>query len=150
MFWILPLSEVDYSGGVIISDWYTDNTNKNQALKITVRFLSNTVQTNSLKVTVHRKSVQLINLVMSNYLSPEYKRSSWNYLRNARYFRKTKRNKILIIWKDSIFKQLKKWQSFLKNKNFITIKAQKILLPRNVSLSIWQNSYGSCKKLYYW
>ena len=40
---------------MIISDWYTDNTNKNQALKITVRFLSNTVQTNSLKVTVHRK-----------------------------------------------------------------------------------------------
>ena len=51
----LPLSTVDYSGGVIISDWYTDNTNKNQALKITVRFLSNKVQTNSLKVTVHRK-----------------------------------------------------------------------------------------------
>ena len=51
----LPLSTVDYSGGVIISDWYTDNSNKNRALKITVRFLSNTVQTNSLKVTVHRK-----------------------------------------------------------------------------------------------
>ncbi len=51
----LPLSTVDYSGGVIISDWYTDNSNKDQALKITVRFLSNTVQTNSLKVTVHRK-----------------------------------------------------------------------------------------------
>ncbi len=51
----LPLSTVDYSGGVIISDWYTDNSNKNQALKITVRFLSNTVQTNSIKVTVHRK-----------------------------------------------------------------------------------------------
>ena len=51
----LPLSTVDYSGGVIISDWYTDSSNKNQALKITVRFLSNTVQTNSLKVTVHKK-----------------------------------------------------------------------------------------------
>ena len=51
----LPLSTVDYSGGVIISDWYTDNSNKNQALKITVRFLSNTVQTNSLKVIVHKK-----------------------------------------------------------------------------------------------
>ena len=51
----LPLSTVDYSGGVIISDWYTDNANKNQALKITVRFLSTTVQTNSIKVTVHRK-----------------------------------------------------------------------------------------------
>ena len=52
---VLPLSTVDYSGGVIISDWYTDNANKNQALKITVRFLSTTVQTNSIKVTVHRK-----------------------------------------------------------------------------------------------
>ena len=51
----LPLSTVDYSGGVIISDWYTDNSNKNQALKITVRFLSNTVQSNSIKVNVHRK-----------------------------------------------------------------------------------------------
>ena len=51
----LPLSTVDYSGGVVISDWYTDNSNKNQALKITVRFLSNTVQSNSIKVTVHKK-----------------------------------------------------------------------------------------------
>jgi hypothetical protein len=41
--------------GVIISDWYTDNTNKSQALKITVRFLSNKVQSNSVKVTVHKK-----------------------------------------------------------------------------------------------
>ena len=51
----LPLSTVDYSGGVIISEWYTDDSNKNQAWKITVRFLSNEVQTNSLKITVHRK-----------------------------------------------------------------------------------------------
>ena len=51
----LPLSTVDYSGGIIISDWYTDNSNKDQALKVTVRFLSNIVQSNSIKVTVHRK-----------------------------------------------------------------------------------------------
>ena len=51
----LPLTTVDYSGGIIISDWYTDETNKNQALKITVRFMSNVIQSNSLKITVHRK-----------------------------------------------------------------------------------------------
>ena len=51
----LPLSTVDYSGGVIISDWYTDNSNKDQALKVTVRFLSNAVQSNSIKITVNRK-----------------------------------------------------------------------------------------------
>ena len=55
----IPLSTVDYSGGVIISDWYTDDTNKDQALKITVRFLSNVVQSNSLKVTVHRKKCSI-------------------------------------------------------------------------------------------
>ena len=53
----LPLSTVDYSGGVIISEWYTDDSNENQALKITIRFLSNTIQTNSLKVTVHKKKL---------------------------------------------------------------------------------------------
>ena len=55
----LPLSTVDYSGGVIISDWYTDDSNENQALKITIRFLSNTIQTNSLKVTVHKKKCSI-------------------------------------------------------------------------------------------
>ena len=55
----LPLSTVDYSGGVIISEWYTDESNSNQALKITVRFLSNVVQTNSIKITVHRKKCSI-------------------------------------------------------------------------------------------
>ena len=55
----LPLSTVDYSGGVIITDWYSDNTNEGQALKITVRFLSNVVQTNSVKVVVHRKKCSI-------------------------------------------------------------------------------------------
>ena len=36
----LPLSTVDYSGGVIISEWYTDDSNENQALKITIRFFT--------------------------------------------------------------------------------------------------------------
>ena len=71
----LPLTTVDYSGGVIISDWYTDNSNKDQALKVTVRFLSNTVQSNSIKVTVHKKNVQLIRHVMSNYLNLEFKKN---------------------------------------------------------------------------
>ena len=72
----LPLSTVDYSGGVIISEWYTDDSNENQALKITIRFLSNTIQTNSLKVTVHKKKIALlINLVKSKFFSQGYKKS---------------------------------------------------------------------------
>ena len=51
----LPLSNVDYSGGVIISDWYTENSDKAEQLKITIRFLSNEVRTDSLKIIVHQK-----------------------------------------------------------------------------------------------
>ena len=36
----LPLTTVDYSGGVIISDWYSDSTKSNESIKISVRFLS--------------------------------------------------------------------------------------------------------------
>jgi len=51
----LPLSTVDYSGGLIITDWYSDANNQNEALKITVRFLSNEVRSDSLKITVRQK-----------------------------------------------------------------------------------------------
>ena len=52
----LPLSTVDYSGGLIITDWYSDNnSSNNSSLKITVRFLNNEIQSNSFKVIVHEK-----------------------------------------------------------------------------------------------
>ena len=51
----MPLATVDYSGGIIITDWYSDTANSDESIKITVRFLSNTVQSNSLKIIVHNK-----------------------------------------------------------------------------------------------
>ena len=52
----IPLTTVDYSGGMIITDWYseTDGTS-NESLKITVRFLSNEIRADSLKIVVHKK-----------------------------------------------------------------------------------------------
>ena len=53
----LPLTTVDYSGGMIISDWYTDSSNKqNDSIKITIRFLTNEVRSDSLKIIVHKKT----------------------------------------------------------------------------------------------
>jgi hypothetical protein len=51
----MPLTTVNYSGGIIITDWYSDSNSSNESIKITVRFLSNEVQSNSLKVIVHNK-----------------------------------------------------------------------------------------------
>ena len=50
----LPLSTVDYSGGMIITDWYSEN-NSEESIKISVRFLSNEVRSDNLKIIVHKK-----------------------------------------------------------------------------------------------
>ena len=50
----LPLSTVDYSGGMIISDWYTGESS-NELIKISIRFLSNEIRSDSLKIIVHKK-----------------------------------------------------------------------------------------------
>ena len=49
-----PLSNVDYSGGVIISDWFRENSEQD-FIKITVRFLSNEIRADGLKVIIHKK-----------------------------------------------------------------------------------------------
>tara|TARA_Y100000591_G_C21806075_1_gene684972 strand:+ start:594 stop:1145 length:552 start_codon:yes stop_codon:yes gene_type:complete len=55
----IPLTTVDYSGGMIITDWYSDNTDGNESLKISVRFLSNELRSDSLKILVHRKNCKI-------------------------------------------------------------------------------------------
>ena len=46
-----------------------------------------------------------------------------------------------------------KWQKFWEENNYFSSNVdktkKKILLFRNVSLSIWKNTYGTCKKLYH-
>tara|TARA_A100001011_G_scaffold372789_1_gene431564 strand:+ start:945 stop:1502 length:558 start_codon:yes stop_codon:yes gene_type:complete len=53
----LPLTTVDYSGGIIITDWYSDeNSNGKESIKISLRFLGNEIRSESLKVIVHKKT----------------------------------------------------------------------------------------------
>ena len=51
----LPLSNVDYSGGIITTDWYNEGTASNESLKITIRFLTNEIRSDGLKIIVHKK-----------------------------------------------------------------------------------------------
>ena len=51
----LPLSNVDYSGGIITTDWYNEGTSIDESLKITVRFLTNEIRSDGLKIIVHKK-----------------------------------------------------------------------------------------------
>ena len=51
----LPLSNVDYSGGIIITEWYSEGTSNDEAIKITVRFLSNEIRADGLSVIIHKR-----------------------------------------------------------------------------------------------
>ncbi len=51
----MPLISANYSGGIIITDWYSDNTSSNESLKITIRFLTNEIRSDAIDVKVHNK-----------------------------------------------------------------------------------------------
>ena len=51
----LPLANVDYSGGIITTDWYNEGTASDESIKITVRFLTNEIRSDGIKIIVHKK-----------------------------------------------------------------------------------------------
>ena len=51
-----PFSNVDYAGGIIITDWFSnDEGNLNESIKITVKFLSNEVRADGINVLIYKK-----------------------------------------------------------------------------------------------
>ena len=55
----LPLANVDYSGGIITTDWYNEGTALDESIKITVRFLTNEVRSDGIRIIVHKKRCNL-------------------------------------------------------------------------------------------
>ncbi|MDA9615865.1 DUF3576 domain-containing protein [Candidatus Pelagibacter sp.] len=51
----ISLANVDYSGGVIITDWYSDG-NPDESIKIVVRFLSNEIRADGLVVNLYKRN----------------------------------------------------------------------------------------------
>ena len=91
----LPLTTVDYSGGTIITDWYSDNSTSDSSIKITVRFLSNEISAGSLKVIVHQKKCNTNNNCKVNLLNESKIKNELNsvILRKAAVFEKEQKTK---------------------------------------------------------
>ena len=90
----LPLITVDYSGGVIITDWYSDNSGSD-SIKITIRFLSNDIGSDSLKIIVHKKICKTssnctTNISQSNLIKDELRST---ILRKAALLEKSDKKK---------------------------------------------------------
>ena len=57
----MPLSSANYSGGIIITDWYSNNQDNNESIKITIRFLTNEIRSDALDIKVFRKLCTSLN-----------------------------------------------------------------------------------------
>ena len=51
----MPLASANYSGGIIITDWYSNNTNSLEAIKISIRFLTNEIRSDALDIKIFYK-----------------------------------------------------------------------------------------------
>ena len=91
----MPLTSVNYSGGIIITDWYSNEKNQNESIKITIRFLTNEIRSDALniKVFTRRCETSLINckyLESNNVLVSELKKE---ILKKASTYKKEKSEK---------------------------------------------------------
>ena len=51
----MPLSSANYSGGIIISDWYSENITSAESIKISIRFLTNEIRSDAIEVKVFKR-----------------------------------------------------------------------------------------------
>ncbi len=51
----LPMLNADYSGGIIIYDWYSQTNNPKEQIKISVQFLNNELRSDSIRIIAHKK-----------------------------------------------------------------------------------------------
>jgi hypothetical protein len=95
----IPLSNIDYSGGIIITDWYNDGTSGDEAIKITVRFLTTEVRADGIRIIVHKKKcnsqqnckIQKVNSILENELQVAILRKAAIFERD--YVRKNKKKR---------------------------------------------------------
>ena len=52
----IPLASANYSGGILITDWYSDDNASNESIKITIRFLTNEIRSDALDIKIFYKS----------------------------------------------------------------------------------------------
>ena len=90
----MPLSSVNYSGGIIITDWYSDGKNLNEAVKISIRFLSNEVRTDALDIKIfYKKCNQMASCEVTQKKGPLLAELKKEILTKATIYKKEKKDK---------------------------------------------------------
>jgi hypothetical protein len=93
----MPLINADYSGGVIVYDWYGENLDSNEQLKVSVRFMNNEIRSDSIEILVHKKvcdiNIKCITTRMDKNFTSEIKDKILTSARQMRIEESKKENK---------------------------------------------------------
>ena len=86
----MPLVSANYSGGIVVTDWYSENNSPNEAVKISVRFLTNEIRSDALDINVFLKkcSENLTNCSISKNNSDIVGDLNFNILKRATKYQK--------------------------------------------------------------
>ncbi len=71
----IPLSSADYGGGIIITDWYSSGENKEEEIKITVRFISNEIRADAIQIFLHKRLCKVNTACKISEIESEIKNS---------------------------------------------------------------------------
>ena len=91
----MPLSSVNYSGGIIISDWYSSEQNSNESIKVSIRFLTNEIRSDALDIKIfNRKCLKsLINCKITSSEGVVVKELKKEILKKATIYKKENKEK---------------------------------------------------------
>ena len=90
----MPLASVNYSGGIIITDWYSDGSNLDESVKISIRFLTNEVRSDALDIKIfYKKCNQVASCKISQKTGPLSAELKKEILNKAAVYKKQKKDK---------------------------------------------------------
>ena len=102
----MPLSSVNQSGGIIITDWYSDNDSLNESVKISIRFLTNEVRADALDIKIfYKKCNQVASCKISQKTGSLLTELKKEILSKAAIYKKQNKDKNFKPYKGSAVKQ---------------------------------------------
>ena len=90
----MPLASANYSGGMIITDWYADKIDSEESIKLIIRFLTNEVRSDAISIKIFYKTCSELNkCIIQERSGPLVKELKKEILKIAATYKKDKDNK---------------------------------------------------------
>jgi len=70
----VPLANVDYGGGIIVTDWYKNSKTDKDSIKLMIQFLTNEIRADGIKVSIYKRECKSENNCVSGLLNSKLNR----------------------------------------------------------------------------